>query len=113
MKTKLVSYTRETLPPLTEEDIARLRALAERPDSEIDLSDIPEWTAEDFKQAVRGRYYRPVKAQVTAKLDADVLAWLKRGGRGYQTRMNAILRRAMLEALAAERRDVAQRNAAE
>jgi uncharacterized protein (DUF4415 family) len=97
MKTKMVSYTLETLPPLTEKDIAKLKALSERPDSEIDLSDIPELTAEDFKNAVRGRFYRPVKSQVTTKLDADVIAWLKQGGKGYQTRMNAILRRAMLE----------------
>jgi uncharacterized protein (DUF4415 family) len=97
MKPKIVSYTRETLPPRTPEDDARLKALFERPDSEIDFSDIPEWTAEDFKNAVRGKYYRPVKAQVTTKLDADVIDWLKSGGKGYQTRMNAILRRAMLE----------------
>jgi uncharacterized protein (DUF4415 family) len=96
MKSKIVSYTLETLPPLTEEDIAHLKALSERPDSEIDLSDIPELTAEDFRNAVRGKYYRPNKAQVTTKLDADIIAWLKAGGKGYQTRMNAILRRAML-----------------
>ena len=99
MKTKMVRYTLDTLPPLTDEDIARLKALSERPDSEIDLSDIPEWTKEDFKNAVRGKFYRPAKAQVTAKLDRDVLAWLKADGRGYQTRMNAILRREMLKAV--------------
>jgi uncharacterized protein (DUF4415 family) len=95
MKSKMVRYTQETLPPLSADAIARLKALADRPDSEIDLSDIPEWTAEDFKNAVRGKFYRPIKAQVTAKLDKDVIAWLKAGGRGYQTRMNAILRREM------------------
>jgi uncharacterized protein (DUF4415 family) len=104
MKPKMVSYRREDIPPLTEEDIARLKALAERPDHEIDLSDIPEWTAEDFRNAERGRFYRPVKAQVTTKLDADVIAWLKSGGRGYQTRMNAILRRAMLKERGAARK---------
>jgi uncharacterized protein (DUF4415 family) len=104
MKPKMVSYRLEDLPPLTEEDIAKLQALADRPDSEIDLSDIPEWTAEDFRNAVRGKYYRPVKAQVTTKLDADVIDWLKADGRGYQTRMNAILRRAMLDARAAVRK---------
>jgi hypothetical protein len=59
MKTKMVRYTRETMPRISEERRAELRALAERPDSEIDLSDIPEWTEEDFKNAVRGRFYRP------------------------------------------------------
>ncbi len=45
----------------------------------------------------RGHFYRPIKRQVTARLDADVLAWLKSGGQGYQTRMNAILRSVMLK----------------
>ena len=99
----MVSYTRETLPPRTAQDEARLKALFERPDSEIDFSDIPEWTEEDFKNAVRGDFYRPLKSQITAKLDKDVLAWLKADGRGYQSRMNAILRRAMLRALASNK----------
>ena len=103
MKPKMVSYRLEDLPPLTAADIARLQALADRPDGEIDLSDIPEWTAEDFRNAERGKFYRPVKAQVTTKLDADVIDWLKAGGKGYQTRMNAILRRAMLKDRAEER----------
>jgi uncharacterized protein (DUF4415 family) len=42
------------------------------------------------------RFYRPNKKQITAKVDADVLAWLKSEGKGYQTRINAILRREML-----------------
>ena len=103
MKSKIVRYTLETLPPLSPEAISRLHALAERPDSEIDLSDIPEWTAEDFKNAVRGKFYRPLKEQVTAKVDSDVVAWLKSAGPGYQTRMNAILRREMMEAMDADK----------
>lgn len=101
MSTKMVSYTLETLPELTETDIAALEALAARPDSEIDLSDAPELTAEQWKTAVRGSFYRPVKRQVTARLDADVLAWLKSQGKGYQSRINAILRREMLTAIRA------------
>jgi uncharacterized protein (DUF4415 family) len=93
MQTKMVSYTLETLPELTAEDIASLEALAARPDSEIDFSDIPELTEEQWKTAVRGNFYRPVKQQVTARVDADVLAWLKSQGKGYQSRINAILRR--------------------
>ena len=86
----------DNLPPLTEEQKVELAALASRPDSEIDLSDIPEWTEEQFKTAIRGRFYRPVKQQITVRLDADVIAWLKSQGKGYQSRMNAILRREML-----------------
>ncbi len=88
MSVKMVSYKADDLPPRTDADRARLAALAARPDSEIDLSDIPELTEEDWKNAVRGKHYRPVKAQITASLDKDVLAWLKSEGRGYQTRMN-------------------------
>lgn len=99
MKTKMVSYTFDTMPELTEADLAQLKALANRPDSEIDLSDIPELTDEQWKNAVRGRFYRPIKKQVTARLDADVLDWLKKQGKGYQSRMNAILRREMLISL--------------
>ena len=101
MQTKIVSYTLDTLPPLTEEDRASLRALAARPDSEIDLSDAPEMTDEEWKNAERGHFYRPVKRQITARVDADVLAWLKSQGNGYQSRINAILRREMLMALKA------------
>lgn len=96
MKTKMVSYTLETLPPLTEADRASLRALAARPDSEIDFSDIPEMTDEEWKNAERGHFYRPVKRQITARVDADVLDWLQSQGKGYQSRINAILRREML-----------------
>jgi uncharacterized protein (DUF4415 family) len=102
MKKKIVSYTWETLPPLTKEDRAMLKRLAEMPDSEIDLSDAPELTDEQWKNAERGRFYRPVKRQITARVDADVLAWLKGQGKGYQSRINAILRREMLEALKKE-----------
>ena len=104
MKTKMVRYTLETLPPLTEEDREDLRRLAALPDSEIDFSDIPEWTKEDFEKAFRPGQYRPIKSQVTAKLDRDVLEWLKAEGRGYQTRINAILRREMLKDLAEKRK---------
>jgi len=78
---------------ITEEQLAELKALAEMPDEEIDFSDIPEVT--DWSGAVVGKFYRPVKEAVTVRLDADVVHWLKRDGKGYQTRLNAILRREM------------------
>ena len=102
MKKEIVSYTWETLPPLTKADRVMLKRLAEMPDSEIDLSDAPELTDEQWKNAERRRFYRPVKRQITARVDADVLAWLKGQGKGYQSRINAILRREMLEALKKE-----------
>lgn len=99
MGSTMVRYTRETLPPRTDADRARLKALAARPDSEIDTSDIPETTEEQWKHSVRGRFYRPIKRQITARVDADVLAWLKSQGKGYQSRLNDILRREMLKSL--------------
>ena len=64
------------------------------PDSEIDTSDIPE-IRELPSDAVVGRFYRPKKTTVTMRLDADVVAWLKASGEGYQTRINAYLRELM------------------
>jgi len=58
MKTKMVSYTLETLPVLTKARRAQLKALAARPDSKIDTSDIPEMTEEQWKHARRGHFYR-------------------------------------------------------
>ena len=98
MKTKTVSYTLDTLPALTDAQRASLKTLASRSDSEIDTSDISELTDEQWKTAKRGTLYRPLKRQITARVDADVLDWLKSQGRGYQSRINAILRREMLHA---------------
>ena len=103
MKTKMVSYTLETLPPLTKARRAKLKALATRPDSEIDTSDIPQMTDEQWRRARRGHFYRPRKRQITARVDADVLDWLKEQGKGYQSRINAILRREMLTSLKSAR----------
>ncbi len=79
---------------LTAEKRKELRNLAERPDSDIDLTDIPE-IREIPSDAVIGKFYRPKKATVTIRLDADVVAWLKAAGEGYQTRINAYLRQLM------------------
>lgn len=79
---------------------AELEALAAIPDDQIDTSEMPEWTAQDFAQAVPfSSLYKPRKQQITARLDADVLAWLKTHGRGYQTLMNELLRKQMMEEL--------------
>ena len=99
MKTKMVSYTLDTRPPMTDARLAELLALAERPDSEIDFTDNPEVTEERMKTAIRRSFYRPVKQQITARLDSDVLHWLKSSGKGYQSRMNEILRKEMLAAM--------------
>jgi uncharacterized protein (DUF4415 family) len=82
------------MPKLSDEDRKELRKLAARPDREIDLTDIPE-IEEIPSDAVIGRFYRPKKTIVTIRLDADVVAWIKASGEGYQTRINAYLRQMM------------------
>lgn len=62
-------------------------------DADIDYSDIPPLGKSFFTKATVA--WPPVKKQLTIRLDADVLEWLKAGRRGYQTRVNHILRVAM------------------
>jgi uncharacterized protein (DUF4415 family) len=84
---------------LTAAQRRELAALAALPDGKIDYSDIPPLTERFWENAVRNPFYRPVKQQLTVRLDADVVAWLRRQGEGYQTRLNAFLRSAMLKDL--------------
>jgi uncharacterized protein (DUF4415 family) len=78
---------------LTKKQTKELAELARLPDNKIDLSDAPELP--NWASAVIGKFYRPIKRPVTVRIDADILAWLKRSGPGYQTRINALLRQAM------------------
>ena len=100
-KPTIVRYSVDlnNLPPLTEEQKIRINKLAKMKDEDIDLSDIPELTDDFWKNAQRGRFFKPMKESTTVRLDADILAWLKSAGKGYQTRINAILRHAMLKEL--------------
>jgi uncharacterized protein (DUF4415 family) len=74
-----------------------LAALRKRPDSEIDTTETRVLPPEKWAGAVVGKFYRPLKKPIALRLDADVLAWLKKQGPGYSTRINQILRREMLE----------------
>lgn len=72
---------------------AELAALARKPEADIDLSDAREML--DWSVARRGVFYRPIKQQLTLRLDSDVVAWFKRRaprGKGYQTDINRALR---------------------
>ena len=71
-------------------DIAAISAMR---DEDINLSDMPEIV--DWSGAEMGKFYRPPKKSVTMRLDQDVLEWLKAYGKGYQTRVNLLLRHAM------------------
>lgn len=77
--------------PEQEELLARLAGMK---DEDIDTSDIPEITEEQWSNA---ELFRPKKVFTSFRCDADVLEWLKSKGRGYNTRMNQILRAAMVD----------------
>ena len=79
--------TSKTLTPAAKTEMKRLAAL---PDDKIDTSDIPE--LREWPGARRGVFYRPIKQQLTLRLDADLIDWFKKNGTGYQTRINAALR---------------------
>lgn len=82
---------------------AELAALARKREEDIDTSDIPE--VKDWSGAVVGKFFRPVKEAVSIRLDADILAWFKGQGAGYQTRINEVLRKAMTSGTAAARNE--------
>ena len=86
-------------PPLTARQRAELEALKAMPAKDIDTSDIPPLTDDFWRKAVRNPFYKPTKISMTVRIDSDVLAWLKAQGKGYQSRINAILRREMLASL--------------
>ena len=90
---------------LTREQLAELKSLAALPDEAIDTSDAPEIL--DWSGAKRGLFYRPVKQQLTLRIDADVIAWFKKhttSDEGYQTRINRALREYVQEQAGRRRR---------
>ncbi len=91
----VIGVDRSAPRELSDEQKARLATLAALPDEEIDTSDIPVLDEADWRRLAGNPLYRPVKKQTTVRLDADVLVWLRGSGKGWQTRLNAILREAM------------------
>jgi uncharacterized protein (DUF4415 family) len=87
------------MPGITEAQKVELRSLSEMSEREIDYSDIPPLDDVFWKKAVRNPLYKPIKTSTTVRLDSDVLMWLKSQGKGYQTRINDILRTVMLRSL--------------
>jgi len=84
---------KETSKPLTAEQQAELAALSAMPDSAINTGDSPE--QRDWSGARRGAFFRPIKKQLTLRLDADLVDWFRThapDGEGYQTRINSALR---------------------
>jgi uncharacterized protein (DUF4415 family) len=78
---------------LSPERIAEIKAF-----KNSDFSDCPILTEDELKK-LRPRhpeYFKPKKQAVQIRLDSDVLAWFKGYGKGYQSRINAVLREVML-----------------
>lgn len=78
---------------LTTAQMQELKALERLPADAINTTDIPE--VRDWIGAEQGLFYRPVKQQLTLRLDADIIAWFRRhaaAGEGYQTQINRVLR---------------------
>ncbi len=87
------SLMKKDITELSPEVQKQIKAIEALPDDRIDTTDAPEIL--DWSDARRGVFYRPVKKQITLRLDADIIAWFKaqaRDGRGYQTDINRALR---------------------
>ena len=90
MKDATIKYVTHDGSPLTERQIALL-------DARIgDSIDCAEATPAQWATAVSFRHFKPRKDAISLRIDMDVLAWLRRYGPGYQTKINAILREKML-----------------
>ena len=78
---------------MTKDHKVKLKAVEDLPENQIEATSLPEIL--DWSEAQRGIFYRPVKQQITLRLDADIVTWFKthaEGGRGYQTDINRALR---------------------
>ena len=84
------TYEAIDFPPLTAEQRAEINALRQMRDEDIDTSDIPEIDAPG-----QFYYYQSLKIKkqdIHTKIDTDNLEWLKKDGKGYQARLNAVIR---------------------
>lgn len=88
-----------SLPALTQAQRDELATLTSRANEAVDYSDQPALDDAFWAQAVRNPLYKPTKTSTTVRIDTDVLTWLRSQGKGYQSRLNAILRREMLASI--------------
>lgn len=99
----IIRKTLDQIKPISQSELERLASIT---DSEIDYSDISPLTDEQIANLKPAKevfkfldsdHYKPTKQQVTLRLDSDILAWLKKDGKGYQTRANELLRQMMIK----------------
>ena len=74
---------------------SRTRKLYKERDRTLDHAEVPQLPPQQWAKGVIGKYYRPLKTQVSFRVDNDVLDWLRSQGQGHLTRINAILRERM------------------
>ena len=91
-----VSHTLKNLPSINQKTLDKVATMD---DNEIDYTDIPNLAGTKLraKPIIDHSMYKPVKIALTCRLDADIVAWLKQDGKGYQTRLNSILRHVMMK----------------
>ena len=77
-----------------------MQAAAKLPDAQIDTAGHDATELQDWAGAVRGKFYLPTQTLKSWRVDSDVLAYFQSQGKGYQTRINQILRAEMLRGLA-------------
>lgn len=97
---KLVRVRQEDII-LTDEMRAELAALKYR---KVDLTDPDNPEITDWSKAVRGKFYRPRKQQVTIRLDMHVLAWFKQAADQYQTLINEACKEYMMHHMKTKKR---------
>ena len=85
--------------PISRKSKTDLKRLDAMKDEDIYVSEIPEITPEMFARGIVRRGLKPVppKKQLTLRMDSDVIEWFKNQGRGYQTKINSLLRAYMEE----------------
>ena len=74
---------------------SRTRDLYRKRDRDLDDAEVPQLAPGEWAKGTIGKYYRPLKSQISFRIDNDVLAWLKSKGNGHLSRINAILRERM------------------
>lgn len=91
-KAAAVEFDLAALPPLSAREAEQFQKLSQTSDDDIDFSDAPALGEEAWKNAVRGKFYRPVKQQVTLRIDVPTLEWFRQQTpKGYQTDINRVL----------------------
>lgn len=91
--------SKKDIEDFTDEDVAYVRSLDLKDGSWKTVDEMPFIKAYQEKKGIR-KIYAPRKKTITLRIDEDILAVLKKGGRGYQTRLNGMLREWLKESLA-------------